>query len=83
MLINVFNFQVATGMVACTFLSAPLMFVSAKMMTVVVDNEMDYKKLLLTTDFDFSVISLVCNVSTFSIHTLTKPVPSNNSGLSC
>ena len=50
-------------MVACTFLSAPLMFVSAKMMTVVVDNEMDYKKLLLTTDFDFSVISLVCNVS--------------------
>lgn len=54
---------VATGMVACTFLSAPLMFVSAKMMTVVVDNEMDYKKLLLTTDFDFSVISLVCNVS--------------------
>ena len=39
------------------------MFVSAKMMTVVVGSEMDYKKLLLNTDFDFSVISLVCNVS--------------------
>lgn len=53
---------VATGMVACTFLSAPLMFVSAKMMTVVVNSEMDYKALLMGTSFDLSVISLVCNV---------------------
>ena len=63
MTISLYFLQIATGMVACTFLSAPLMFVSAKMMTVVVDSEMDYKKLLLSTDFDFSVISIVCNVS--------------------
>ncbi|XP_052247243.1 integral membrane protein GPR155-like isoform X2 [Dreissena polymorpha] len=52
---------VATGMVVCTFLSAPLMFASAKMMTVVVESEMDYKSMLLNTSFDLSVISLVCN----------------------
>ena len=49
-------------MVAGTFLSAPLMFVSAKMMTVVV-GEIDYKKLLLETSFDTSIISMVCCVS--------------------
>lgn len=53
---------VATGMVAGTFLSAPIMFVSAKMMTVVVNNEMDYKSLMLETSFDTSIISLVCSV---------------------
>ncbi|XP_052804651.1 integral membrane protein GPR155-like [Mya arenaria] len=53
---------IATGMVVCTFLSAPLMFVSAKMMTVVVSSEMDYKTLLLDTSFDLSVVSLVFNV---------------------
>ncbi|WAQ93908.1 GP155-like protein [Mya arenaria] len=52
---------IATGMVVCTFLSAPLMFVSAKMMTVVVSSEMDYKTLLLDTSFDLSVVSLVFN----------------------
>lgn len=56
-------FQIATGMVLCTFLSAPLMFVSAKMMTVVVSSEMDYKSLLLGTSFDVSVVSVVANVS--------------------
>lgn len=56
-------FQIATGMVLCTFLSAPLMFVSAKMMTVVVSSEMDYKSMLLGTSFDLSLISIVANVS--------------------
>ena len=56
--------QMATGMVLCTFLSAPLMFVSAKMMTVVVNSELDYKSMLLGTSFDLSLISTVCNVST-------------------
>ena len=50
------------------------MFVSAKMMTVVVGSEMDYKKLLLNTDFDFSVISLVCNVSDSIV--FLPPLPS-------
>ncbi|KAJ8314204.1 hypothetical protein KUTeg_008765 [Tegillarca granosa] len=55
-------FPVATAMVACTFLSAPLMYVSARMMTVVVNNEMDYKGLLLEAAFDTSIISVVCCV---------------------
>ncbi|XP_060589800.1 lysosomal cholesterol signaling protein-like isoform X2 [Ruditapes philippinarum] len=63
---------VATGMVACTFLSAPLMFVSAKMMTVVVNSEMDYKALLVDTSFDLSVVSLVCNVWIFFVICLSR-----------
>ncbi|XP_052096045.1 integral membrane protein GPR155-like isoform X2 [Mytilus californianus] len=53
---------VATGMVAGTFLSAPIMFVSAKMLTVVVNSELDYKTLMLETSFDTSIISLVCSI---------------------
>lgn len=53
---------VATGMVAGTFLAAPLMFVSARMLSVVVVSEMDYKDLLLQTSFDASVISMVACV---------------------
>lgn len=55
--------QVATGMVAGTFLAAPLMFVSARMLSVVVVSEMDYKDLLLKTSFDASIISMVACVS--------------------
>jgi hypothetical protein len=51
-------------MVACTFVSAPIMFVSAKMMTVVVNSELDYKALLNETSFDISIVSIVCCVST-------------------
>nr|XP_022307078.1 integral membrane protein GPR155-like isoform X2 [Crassostrea virginica] len=53
---------VATGMVAGTFLAAPLMFVSARMLSVVVVSEMDYKDLLLKTSFDASIISMVACV---------------------
>lgn len=50
-------------MVAGTFLAAPLMFVSARMLSVVVVSEMDYKDLLLKTSFDASIISMVACVS--------------------
>lgn len=60
--------QVATGMVAGTFLAAPLMFVSARMLSVVVVSEMDYKDLLLQTSFDASVISMVACVSDGTWH---------------
>ena len=52
-------------MVAGTLLSAPIMFVSAKMLTVVVNSEMDYKAMLQEASFDTSIISVVCTVSTF------------------
>lgn len=55
-------------MVAGTFLAAPLMFVSARMLSVVVVSEMDYKDLLLQTSFDASVISMVACVSDGTWH---------------
>ncbi|KAL3831565.1 hypothetical protein ACJMK2_023304 [Sinanodonta woodiana] len=63
---------IATGMVSCTFLSAPLMFVSAKMMTVVVSNEMDYKNMLQTTSFDVSIIGLVCGAWVLGLMVLSR-----------
>lgn len=52
-------------MVAGTFLSAPLMFVSAKMMTVVVSSDMDYRSLLYNTSFDSAIVGIVCCVGGF------------------
>lgn len=52
-------------MVAGTFLSAPLMFVSAKMMTVVVSSDMDYRSLLYNTSFDSAIVGIVCCVRGF------------------
>lgn len=62
---------VATGMVAGTFLSAPLMFVSAKMMTVIVGSEKDYRTLLLDTSFDTSIIGIVCCVWVLGVFLLS------------
>ncbi|KAK7474300.1 hypothetical protein BaRGS_00034435, partial [Batillaria attramentaria] len=62
---------VATGMVAGTFLSAPLMFVSAKMMTVIVGSETDYRALLFNTSFDASIIGIVCSVWVLGILVLS------------
>ncbi|XP_005107005.1 integral membrane protein GPR155 isoform X2 [Aplysia californica] len=53
---------VATGLVLGTFLSAPLMFVSAKMMTLMVETGMDYKDQLTSASFDVSIISIICCV---------------------
>ncbi|XP_060070719.1 integral membrane protein GPR155-like [Ylistrum balloti] len=63
---------VATGMVAGTFFSAPMMFMSARMLTVVVNSEMDYKTLLLETSFDTSIISVVCCVWVLGILLFSK-----------
>ncbi|CAG5127485.1 unnamed protein product, partial [Candidula unifasciata] len=51
---------IATGLVLGTFLSAPLMFVSAKMMTLIVVSGTDYRQLLTNTSFDISFISIAC-----------------------
>ncbi|ESO88023.1 hypothetical protein LOTGIDRAFT_126759 [Lottia gigantea] len=64
---NVAQDLIATSMVAGTFVSAPLMFVSAKMMTVVVESELDYKSLLLDTSFDTSILSIVCCLWVFGV----------------
>ncbi|KAK7110797.1 lysosomal cholesterol signaling protein-like isoform X2 [Littorina saxatilis] len=63
---------VTTGMVAGTFLSAPLMFVSAKMMTVVVSSAMDYRSLLLNASFDSAIIGIVCCVWVLGVLVLSS-----------
>lgn len=50
-------------MVACTFMSAPLMFISAKMVTLVNVNPMDYVRELNTFLYNVSIIGLICSVS--------------------
>ncbi|KAL8621302.1 hypothetical protein ACOMHN_008127 [Nucella lapillus] len=59
---NIAQETVTTGLVAGTFLSAPLMFVSAKMMTVVVNSMLDYHSLLMNTSFDVSIAGIVCSL---------------------
>lgn len=56
-----FIHQIASSMVACTFLSAPLMFISAKMITVTSTDPSEYIKQLDAFTFDISIIgSLAC-----------------------
>lgn len=51
-------------MVACTFLSAPLMFISAKMIAASNTNPDKTDHLLDVYEFDISALSLVGGVST-------------------
>ena len=52
------DFQIATSMVACTFLSAPLMFVSAQMVTMPVKDTSMYSLLITETSFNISVLGI-------------------------
>lgn len=49
-------------MVACTFLSAPLMFISAKMLTLTNLTPSNYIKELDTFLFDISIVSIIATV---------------------
>ncbi|KAG0722565.1 Integral membrane protein GPR155 [Chionoecetes opilio] len=62
----------ASSMVACTFLSAPLMFVSAKMVTLVHINPADYVRELEAILFNVSIIGLVSTVWVLIIFVLSK-----------
>lgn len=57
-----FCFQVASAMVACTFLSAPLMFTSARM---VLASSLEIKKaasVLKSFDLDLSIAGIILSV---------------------
>lgn len=54
--------QVAASMVSCTFLSAPLMFVSAKMIAAANMDPTSHEKLLNAFQFDISILSLLGGV---------------------
>ncbi|XP_076059011.1 integral membrane protein GPR155 homolog anchor isoform X2 [Oratosquilla oratoria] len=63
---------IASAMVACTFLSAPLMFVSAKMVTLVHINPLDYVKELEAFMFNVSIIGLICTLWVLIVFLLSK-----------
>ena len=54
--------QVATAMVACTFVSAPLTFVSARMVSLSSANPTDYIALLDGFLMRVAIVGLVCTV---------------------
>ncbi|XP_053656255.1 lysosomal cholesterol signaling protein isoform X2 [Cherax quadricarinatus] len=63
---------VASAMVACTFLSAPLMFVSAKMVTLVKINPMDYVQELESVLFNVSILGLICTSWVLAVFCLSR-----------
>ena len=54
-------------MVACTFLSAPLMFISAKMLTLTNLTPSNYIEELDSFLFDISIVSIIATVLLFPI----------------
>ncbi|KAF7286570.1 hypothetical protein GWI33_004610 [Rhynchophorus ferrugineus] len=65
---------IASAMVACTFLSAPLMFVSAKMITITNCNPSEYIKQLDQFTFDVSIIGIMACIWVIIVFTLTKKI---------
>ncbi|XP_077290669.1 integral membrane protein GPR155 homolog anchor [Arctopsyche grandis] len=59
---------VASCMVACTFLSAPLMFISAHMSTIT----KDYAPQLITFGFDVSIVAAVASIWMITFFIVTK-----------
>lgn len=65
---------IAKSMVACTFISAPLMFISAKMISLTNLNPADYLHELDEFSFDISVTGVVACIWIILLLTLTKKV---------
>lgn len=63
---------IASSMVACTFLSAPLMFISAKMITVTSNDPSDYIKQLDSFTLDISIIGIVACTWVLVVFALTR-----------
>lgn len=55
--------QIASAMVVCTFVSAPLMFVSAKMISLSSMLPPDFVKQLNVFAFDIGIASTIASVS--------------------
>lgn len=65
---------VAASMVACTFISAPLMMISAKMITLTNLNPKDYLNELSMVSFDLSIAAILAAVSMLALFTVTKRI---------
>lgn len=58
----------ASSMVICTFLSAPMMFMSAQMIAI----NKDYAEQLKKFGFDLSIVSLVASIWILFVFIVTK-----------
>ncbi|RZC40348.1 integral membrane protein GPR155 [Asbolus verrucosus] len=65
---------IASAMVACTFISAPLMFVSAKMITLTKTDPSEYIKQLDSFTLDVSIIATVASCWVIVVFALTKKI---------
>lgn len=65
---------IATAMVACTFISAPLMFVSAKMITITTCNPSEYVNQLDELTLDVSILGVMACIWVVVVFILTKKV---------
>ncbi|KAK7583779.1 hypothetical protein V9T40_004742 [Parthenolecanium corni] len=63
---------IAASMVACTFLSAPLMFISAKMILASTLDPDRTKRLLITYNFNISILSIVGGIIVYCVFTSQK-----------
>jgi len=59
----VYSLQVGPALVFCTFLSAPIIYISARMALVRNVNHHDYKNIVTNTRTDCSIVSIVSVVS--------------------
>ncbi|XP_053662754.1 integral membrane protein GPR155 [Anopheles marshallii] len=65
---------IASSMVASTFISAPLMFISAKMITITNLTPADYLNELDKFSFDISIVAIIAGVWTLLLFALTRKV---------
>lgn len=61
-------------MVACTFISAPLMFISAKMISITNLNPSDYLNELDKFAFDISIAAMIASVYILLLFGLTNKI---------
>ena len=71
--ITLYIFQMATGMVVSTFLSCPVMFISARLMTLPVTTEATFRTLIQKTAQDISIVGLISCVSLKRVFLLIVP----------
>ncbi|XP_063930387.1 lysosomal cholesterol signaling protein [Zophobas morio] len=65
---------IASAMVACTFISAPLMFVSAKMITLTKTDPSEYIKQLDSFTLDVSIVATITCCWVIFVFILTKKI---------
>ena len=55
-------FQVAASLVLCTFMSAPIMYVSARMVLITYATYDEYASIITTTQRDVTIVTVICVV---------------------